>query len=141
MGANVRSHKPPPSHVHDFATPEGALVAFQRAHAEHDVESAVEALNFVHAAMADLSTKLPTGQVPTPDELARRVAERRDEYRKMLQERGFGKGLDIANCKVISLLERTEEVARFSMTNRDGNMFFSMRVEKETRGWRVVLDG
>ena len=98
-------------------------------------------MNFVHAATSDLRAKLPPGQVPTPDEIAQRVIERRNEYRKMLQERGFGRGLDIATCKVVSLLERTEEAAKFAITNREGNMFLSMRVEKESRGWRVVFGG
>jgi hypothetical protein len=84
---------------------------------------------------------LQRSRSPDPEQIAQRAKELEAIYRQTLEQTGFGKGIDIGHCEIVSVLERTDSTARIALSNLKQGAVFSMRIVKEKRGWRVVYGG
>ncbi len=129
------------SHTPDAPSPEHALAAYQQAHAEGNVEAAVAAIDFRLEAQQLLKAKHPSGGELDEDQVKKLAAAREAEYRSLLATRGFGKGLDVANCTVVSKLENTPTQHTFVLRGASAPNavnIFPLAFSLTSQGWRLV---
>jgi hypothetical protein len=119
-----------------YDRPIDALNAYQDAHRREDIGAVVGLIDFEQEAFEKIGNSgfLSAGQI---DEEVTTFAENlRSQYQGHLRSSGFGRPIDIGSCKIVSCLDRNENLARFTMT--DGSNFWPQRVVKRGNDWRIL---
>ena len=128
-----------PAQASDFSTPEAALHEHQVAWANRDIDRFLFTISFRQEAIEALHGKSSTDETLDETAIQALALERQNELRRRLATMGF-KPDYLASCKIIKRWPVSEFEVRLPLycTDRNGSMFFAIRLVRTQDGWRVV---
>ena len=126
--------------VHDFSTPEGAILCLEDAYRAKDIEAAVRCKDFQLEAQA-MSEKIGASKEVMDDEVTKQLAEVLElGYRSELKQKGFP-DFNGVTCTFPNTEQKSEGlvVVTEECTYADGQTSRQkLLVGKTANGWRVL---